>query len=142
LRAAVDAQAVDRAYRIGQTRDVITYRMVTCGTIEEKIYRLQVFKVRTESGAIGGSCGHGVYKGCVYRSQGGLTESVMKAKHQHRYMTKKDLKQMFTLGDIKYDDQMLSLTVPQYCIDGHLHMLPDIQRPKKFLPLPWRWTFS
>jgi hypothetical protein len=39
---AVDAQAVDRAYRIGQTRSVVVYRLITCGTIEEKIYRKQV----------------------------------------------------------------------------------------------------
>lgn len=35
-------QAVDRAYRIGQQRDVVVYRLITCGTVEEKIYRKQV----------------------------------------------------------------------------------------------------
>jgi hypothetical protein len=35
---------VDRAFRIGQTRNVVVYRLVTCGTVEEKIYRKQVFK--------------------------------------------------------------------------------------------------
>jgi hypothetical protein len=35
-------QSVDRAYRIGQKRDVVVYRLVTCGTVEEKIYRKQV----------------------------------------------------------------------------------------------------
>ncbi|XP_063968551.1 uncharacterized protein LOC135157317 [Lytechinus pictus] len=39
-----DNKAVDRAYRIGQTKSVIVYRLITCGTIEEKIYRRQVFK--------------------------------------------------------------------------------------------------
>jgi SNF2 family DNA or RNA helicase len=34
---AVDSQAVDRAYRIGQTKNVIVYRLITCGTIEEKV---------------------------------------------------------------------------------------------------------
>ncbi|KAL0193684.1 hypothetical protein M9458_011980, partial [Cirrhinus mrigala] len=38
---ATDAQAVDRAYRIGQTENVIIYRLITCGTVEEKIYRRQ-----------------------------------------------------------------------------------------------------
>ncbi len=38
----IDDQAVDRVYRIGQTRDVVVYRLITCGTIEEKIYRKQV----------------------------------------------------------------------------------------------------
>lgn len=37
-------QSVDRAYRIGQTRDVVVYRLITCGTVEEKAYRKQVFK--------------------------------------------------------------------------------------------------
>lgn len=36
---ATDAQAVDRAFRVGQTRDVTVYRVVTCGTVEEKILR-------------------------------------------------------------------------------------------------------
>lgn len=34
---AVEAQATDRAYRIGQRRDVLVYRFVTAGTFEEKI---------------------------------------------------------------------------------------------------------
>lgn len=41
---ALDEQAVDRVYRIGQTRDVIVYRFITCSTVEEKIYRKQVHK--------------------------------------------------------------------------------------------------
>lgn len=36
---ANDNQAVDRVFRIGQKRDVIVYRLVQMGTIEEKIYR-------------------------------------------------------------------------------------------------------
>lgn len=34
---AVENQATDRAYRIGQRRDVLVYRFVTAGTFEEKI---------------------------------------------------------------------------------------------------------
>ena len=41
---STDNQSVDRAYRIGQTRNVVVYRLITCGTVEEKIYRKQVFK--------------------------------------------------------------------------------------------------
>ncbi|VDM30476.1 unnamed protein product [Hydatigera taeniaeformis] len=41
---SVDAQAVDRVYRIGQHSNVVVYRLITCATVEEKIYRRQVFK--------------------------------------------------------------------------------------------------
>jgi SNF2 family DNA or RNA helicase len=38
---AVEAQAIDRTHRIGQDRTVIAYRMLTRGTIEDKIWELQ-----------------------------------------------------------------------------------------------------
>ena len=38
---AVEAQAVDRAHRIGQTRRVFAYRLIAKGTVEEKILALQ-----------------------------------------------------------------------------------------------------
>lgn len=48
-----DNQSVDRAYRIGQTQNVVVYRLITCGTVEEKIYRRQVFKSGHADGASG-----------------------------------------------------------------------------------------
>ncbi|MBI3448614.1 MAG: DEAD/DEAH box helicase [Acidobacteria bacterium] len=41
---AVEAQAIDRAHRIGQSRSVFAYRLVAEGTIEEKILALQARK--------------------------------------------------------------------------------------------------
>ena len=38
---SVEEQAIDRAYRIGQTRDVTVIRMITENTIEQKIVQLQ-----------------------------------------------------------------------------------------------------
>jgi len=81
---ATDAQAVDRSYRIGQERDVMVYRLVTCGTIEEKIYRRQISKV-------------------------GLLKSVTGNSNQHRYFSKSELKEVF-----KLDDPMVSQTQLQF----------------------------
>ncbi len=41
---AVEAQAVDRAHRIGQTRPVFAYRLIAKDTVEEKVLELQKTK--------------------------------------------------------------------------------------------------
>ncbi|MEO1337475.1 MAG: DEAD/DEAH box helicase, partial [Myxococcota bacterium] len=54
---AVEAQAVDRAYRMGQTRPVFAYRMIARDTVEEKIVALQDEKRRLADAIIGGGGG-------------------------------------------------------------------------------------
>jgi len=41
VESAVENQATDRAHRIGQTRHVFNYKLITRGTVEEKIIALQ-----------------------------------------------------------------------------------------------------
>jgi len=41
---STDVQARERAWRLGQKKDVTIYRLMTAGTIEEKIYHRQIFK--------------------------------------------------------------------------------------------------
>lgn len=68
---AMDDQAADRVYRIGQTRDVIIYRLISSGTIEEKMYRKQVFK-------------------------GALSKSLLgKEAAVHTYFTRGELRELF-----------------------------------------------
>ncbi|TUR04356.1 DNA excision repair protein ERCC-6-like [Bagarius yarrelli] len=83
---ATDAQAVDRAYRIGQTHDVIIYRLITCGTVEEKIYRRQV---------------------CVKDSL--IRQTTGDKKNPFRYFTKQELKELFTLEDTHSSSTQLQL---------------------------------
>ena len=47
-----DLQAMDRAHRLGQKRVVNVYRLITRGTLEEKIMGLQKFKMNIASSVI------------------------------------------------------------------------------------------
>jgi SNF2 family DNA or RNA helicase len=49
---AVEAQAVDRAHRIGQTKRVFTYKFITRNTVEEKILQLQKHKLKLSENLI------------------------------------------------------------------------------------------
>ncbi|XP_072974391.1 SNF2 domain-containing protein ENL1 [Typha angustifolia] len=82
---STDNQSVDRAYRIGQLKDVLVYRLMTCGTIEEKIYKMQVFK-------------------------GGLFRTATEQKEQTRYFSKRDIQELFSLPEQGFD---VSLTQRQ-----------------------------
>ncbi|KAJ1387805.1 SNF2-related, N-terminal domain [Sesbania bispinosa] len=75
---STDNQSVDRAYRIGQKKDVLVYRLMTCGTVEEKIYRKQVYK-------------------------GGLFKTATEHKEQIRYFSQQDLKELFSLPKEGFD---------------------------------------
>lgn len=70
----VDMQARERAWRIGQERDVVIYRLITRGTIEEKIYQRQIFKVL-------------------------LSNRILNNPKQKAMFTKTDLKELFELND-------------------------------------------
>ncbi|OQR94152.1 DNA repair and recombination protein RAD26 [Achlya hypogyna] len=54
---AHDCQAQDRAYRIGQTKDVKVFRLVTLGTIEEMIYARQIYKQQLADTTLKGTGG-------------------------------------------------------------------------------------
>uniref|UniRef100_A0A4W6DWU8 DNA excision repair protein ERCC-6-like n=1 Tax=Lates calcarifer TaxID=8187 RepID=A0A4W6DWU8_LATCA len=82
---ATDAQAVDRAYRIGQTENVVIYRLITCGTVEEKIYRRQVFKDSL------------------------IRQNTGDKKNPFRYFSKQELKELFTLEDTRSSSTQLQL---------------------------------
>ena len=49
---ATEAQAVDRTHRIGQTKNVMVYRLIASGTIEEKVMALKARKAELFSSVI------------------------------------------------------------------------------------------
>ncbi|XP_059648465.1 protein CHROMATIN REMODELING 24-like [Cornus florida] len=75
---SVDNQSVDRAYRIGQENDVVVYRLVTCGTVEEKMYQKQVLKA-------------------------GLFKATTEKKHNVRYFSQMESQEVFKPPKLGYD---------------------------------------
>uniref|UniRef100_A0A672GJ96 Excision repair cross-complementation group 6-like n=1 Tax=Salarias fasciatus TaxID=181472 RepID=A0A672GJ96_SALFA len=100
---ATDAQAVDRAYRIGQTADVLIYRLITCGSVEEKIYRRQVFKDSL------------------------IRQNTGDNKNPFRYFSKQELRELFTLEDPRSSSTALQLQAlhadPDPDLDRHVAAL-------------------
>lgn len=70
---AAEAQAVDRAHRIGQTRPVTVYRLVSAGTIEEKVVALQDRKRELFNAVVddGDLFGAGITEGDIRELLGG-----------------------------------------------------------------------
>jgi superfamily II DNA or RNA helicase len=54
---AVEAQATDRAHRIGQDKPVFVYRLLCAGTIEERMRSLQARKARLAQALLGDEAG-------------------------------------------------------------------------------------
>ena len=52
---AVENQATDRAFRIGQKKNVVVHKFVTRGTVEEKIDAMLTEKARLSAEVVGGS---------------------------------------------------------------------------------------
>lgn len=71
---STDLQARERAWRLGQKREVTIYRLMTAGTIEEKIYHRQIFKQF-------------------------LTNKILKDPKQRQTFHLNDLHDLFTLGN-------------------------------------------
>ncbi|KAL9598334.1 MAG: hypothetical protein Q9219_004562 [cf. Caloplaca sp. 3 TL-2023] len=70
---STDVQARERAWRLGQKREVMIYRLMTAGTIEEKIYHRQLFKQF-------------------------LTNKILRDPKQRQTFQMQDLHDLFTLG--------------------------------------------
>jgi len=71
---STDLQARERAWRIGQKREVVIYRLLTRGTIEEKVYHRQIVKQQ-------------------------LSSRVLKDPRQRRLFRERDLKEIFEVSD-------------------------------------------
>ena len=56
----IDSQAMDRAHRLGQTRQVTVYRLITHGTVEERIRKRALQKEEVQRVVISGGTAGGV----------------------------------------------------------------------------------
>jgi len=70
-----DSQAMDRAHRIGQTKPVVVYRLLTTGSVEISMMEKQISKKKLERMAVTG----GDYNKAGRRSRGDLTTDGLRA---------------------------------------------------------------
>ncbi|TVY29622.1 Switch [Lachnellula hyalina] len=64
-----DLQAQDRAYRIGQLRDVEVFRLVSAGTVEEIVYARQIYKQQQANIGYNASTERRYFKGVQHAKQ-------------------------------------------------------------------------
>ncbi|KGL96282.1 DNA excision repair protein ERCC-6, partial [Charadrius vociferus] len=118
---STDTQARERAWRIGQKKQVTVYRLLTAGTIEEKIYHRQIFKQF-------------------------LTNRVLKDPKQRRFFKSNDLYELFTLSspDVSQGTETSAIfagtgsdvQVPKHQFKRKLEKPPDSDTSKGDLCLP------
>ncbi|CAL8256652.1 unnamed protein product [Lota lota] len=121
---STDTQARERAWRIGQTQQVTVYRLLTAGTIEEKIYHRQIFKQF-------------------------LTNRVLKDPKQRRFFKSNDVYELFTLsnpdGDQGTETSAIfagQQTVHCVCLTLYNNTLYKSQVLLKYLNFSWTGTGS
>ncbi|KAL9646515.1 hypothetical protein ABK040_006509 [Willaertia magna] len=102
---ANDDQAADRAYRIGQKKNVIVYRLMTCGTIEEYIYGRQI-------------------------SKNTISRTATVTSNQYRYFSSNELVEMFTLKDTTFSETCQRLNNVH---SGDRVMAPGLTEHIKFI---------
>ncbi|KAF2673336.1 hypothetical protein BT63DRAFT_445606 [Microthyrium microscopicum] len=121
---STDVQARERAWRLGQKKEVEIYRLMTAGTIEEKIYHRQIFKQF-------------------------LTNKILRDPKSRQTFQLKDLHDLFTLADptdktetgsifkgteIKLKDRNSSETQPSHSISSRKRRATDdeeVDSPRK-----------
>ncbi|KAK6528081.1 hypothetical protein TWF281_009338 [Arthrobotrys megalospora] len=79
-----DMQARERSWRLGQKNEVRIYRLLSRGTIEEKIYQRQLYKQF-------------------------LTKKILEDPEQRRVFRMDDMKDLFTLGSMEHGTETGSL---------------------------------
>jgi hypothetical protein len=95
-----DTQARERSWRIGQKRDVVIYRLICKGTIEERIYERQIFKLL-------------------------LSSRILQNAKQKALLSRFDFKQLFELRDDDDDDAELPAAGNVEVGGHHRRGLPD-----------------
>ena len=104
-----DIQSRERAWRLGQTREVVIYRLITRGTIEEKIYQRQIFKLL-------------------------LTNRVLENPKQKALFSKTEIKELFELTDTNKSDPYhmhgSNVTEEDLPLEGQVNLTdPEKARP-------------
>ncbi|KAL6940118.1 hypothetical protein ACO0QE_004007 [Hanseniaspora vineae] len=99
---STDLQARERAWRIGQTKEVTIYRLMISGSIEEKIYHRQIFKQF-------------------------LTNKILKDPNQKRFFKMNELHDLFTLGAERGQNEEFNRSIKEVTQREEQNMQDDFE---------------
>ena len=133
---AHDQQAQDRAYRIGQQRDVRVFRLVSAGCIEEVIYLRQVYKQQLASASIDGCSAKRFFRAVQgdKKRKGelfGIKNLLRVTTNQNRSCLTEDIEKRNDEMEKKIRNKSkVSLTVADYDLDdSESFQCPDVTDP-------------
>jgi len=114
-----DLQAQDRAYRIGQVRDVEVFRLVSAGTIEEIVYARQIYKQQQANIAYTASTERRYFKGVQERKEqkGEIFGLVNLFAYQHDNMVLKDIVNKTNVAESKAGVAVVGLDIDEVSDD-------------------------
>ena len=115
----MDAQAQDRAHRIGQKNPVVVYRLLTAGSVEIDMLEKQISKKKLERMTIHG----GDFAKAGYRAEGNLTVSKL------RSLLEDDVANLSRVANVGHS----KMTKGAFMSDEELNMVCDRDRLFKTL---------
>lgn len=121
-----DLQAQDRAYRIGQQRDVEVFRLISAGTIEEIVYARQIYKQQQANIGYNASSERRYFKGVQEKKdqKGEIFGLTNLFEYQNNNIVLRDIVNKTNIAESKAGVQVIGIDIDQEDINEDLPFAP------------------
>jgi superfamily II DNA or RNA helicase len=114
-----DIQAQDRAYRIGQDRDVEVFRLISAGTIEEIVYARQIYKQQQANIGYNASTERRYFKGVQEKKdqKGEIFGLANLFEYQYDNVVLRDIVNKTNVAESRAGVQVMGIEVDEDAVD-------------------------